>query len=200
MGTDAGDDDERPPQEICFTKPFWIDKFEVSNGQFDERSGRAAKPSRWPEADLPRVNITWFEARLFCTLRGARLPTEAEWEYAAKGPQNRIFAWGDTFEPSRVTYSANASAKTAPVDSRPDGASWVGALNMSGNVREWVSSEYQTYPYTADAERENVRNRATRGGSWLDTSYNQRTSDRFYNFPDTSNTYTGFRCAADDLR
>jgi serine/threonine protein kinase len=190
--------DERPTHQICFDQPFWLDKFEVTNAQFAKFNGAAAKSGVWEESDVPRENITWFEASAFCEARGARLPTESEWEYAARGPLGLKYPWGDAFIPDNVVYEANSGDQTAPVGSRPKGASWVGALDMSGNVSEWVSSTYQSYPYQARDGRENrddtTSNRVLRGGSCFVDELLVRASNRLERPPDITESFIGFRC------
>lgn len=151
-----------------FTEPFWIDKYEVTNKQFGDFGGVASRNSTWTGDNLPRERITWFEARDFCELRGGRLPTEAEWEYVARGPNNLIYPWGNEFVVDNVVYQYEANG-TAPVGSRVGGISWVGAMDMSGNVWEWVSSLYGNYPYNKSYEtirRNDSSRRVIRGGSW----------------------------------
>jgi formylglycine-generating enzyme required for sulfatase activity len=98
--------DEGPQTKICFTKSFWIDKFPVSQAQFKQFKGKAEKPSFFTGDMLPVENITWIEARDYCMdNRDGRLPTEAEWEYAAPGPDGLIYPWGNTFDPTKISRS-----------------------------------------------------------------------------------------------
>ncbi len=144
MGSEDGEDDEKPVHEVCFEEPFWIDKYEVTNGQFVVFNGQAARESFFSGDDRPREQITWFEAQAFCESREARLSTEAEWEYAARGPDGLVYPWGNEWDQSRVIgfRFRGSITGTAPVGSIPAGASWVGALDMSGNVWEWVGDWY----------------------------------------------------------
>ena len=198
---------EAPRHEICFDEPFWIDRYEVTNAQFRAFGGQAAEESHWTDDQRPREEITWFEATAFCELRGVRLPTEAEWEYAARGPDGLTYPWGNDFVAENVVYEANAHGQTAEVGSRPGGASWVGALDMSGTVEEWVSTliQYYFYPYDATDGREastEIRgSRAKRNGSWTNwdtgsenTSF-LRAAYRSGQDPPWGNYSLGFRCA-----
>jgi serine/threonine-protein kinase len=195
MGSDMGDSDEQPVHEQCFGEPFWIDKYEVTQAQFAQLGGQKADANGFVGTNLPIHNITWFEARDFCALRGGRLPTEAEWEYVARGPNNQVYPWGNDFEADNLVYDGNSDGKTAPVGSRPSGASWVGAMDMSGNVWEWVSSLYEPYPYTDNSERADDENeRVLRGGSWLDTPEFVRASYRDRSIPTGGGDIIGFRC------
>ncbi len=194
MGHENGRRNERPVHQQCFYRPFWIDRTEVTNAQYGS-SGAFAGDNR------PRENLTWFEARDFCAARGARLPTEAEWEYAARGPSNWIYPWGNQMDSQALVFDQNSGNQTADVGSRPRGASWVGALDMSGNVLEWVSSQYRPYPYRADDGREDLTDaRALRvyrsgWGSYID--FGVSAAIRFYDRPDYRDWFIGFRCARD---
>jgi hypothetical protein len=191
MGSEDGSDDEQPVHEVCLDA-FWIDKTEVTNAQY-------GSSGQWSGDNRPRENVTWVEARDFCESRGARLPTEAEWEYAARGPEAWEYPWGNTFVAENVVYSDNSGGQTADVGSRPGGASWVGALDMSGNVWEWVSSLYQTYPYSGADGRESNSDtssfRVLRGGSFSDDGNLTRAANRPGITPTSMNNYIGFRCA-----
>jgi formylglycine-generating enzyme required for sulfatase activity len=189
----------------CFDTPFWIDKYEVTNAQFAQFDGTAANVSRFSGDQHPRESVTWFEARDFCLVRGTRLPTESEWEYAARGLDEWSFAWGEMWDESNAVWSRDASEGTAPVGSIPAGASWVGALDMSGNVWEWVNSLAEPYPYNRDdgreadtGERTDIQ-RVLRSGSWATyDSAGLRTTSRYIGYPpDVWSDGFGFRCARD---
>lgn len=194
MGSWRGRRDEQPAHEVCFDSAFWIDRTEVTNAQFGSQGAFAGD-------DRPRENLTWFEARDHCAARGARLPTEAEWEYAARGPDSLYYPWGDEFDENLLVFDANFNNETAPVGSRPDGASWVGALDMSGNVWEWVSSLYRPYPYRADDGREAPDDpagaRVYRGGLGSYIDYGTSAATRFHAPADSRDWFRGFRCVRD---
>lgn len=199
MGSDSGESDEKPVHEVCFDQPFWIDQTEVTQAQFKNLGGRAEKASSFTGDNRPVEQITWFEARDFCAQRNARLPTEAEWEYAARGPDGLSYPWGNTFVADNAVYSGNSNSQTANVGSHPGGVSWVGALDMSGNVREWMSSLYKPYPHKPDDGRESTSDtnssRVLRGGSWWGINGNLRAANRGWGTPDYWNDFDGFRCA-----
>jgi formylglycine-generating enzyme required for sulfatase activity len=197
MGSAIGADAERPVHEQCFYEPFWIDQYEVSNDQFGSW--------RYFDGDnRPRVGITWFEAQAYCERRGARLPTEREWEYAARGPDNLLYPWGNQILEDYALYDMTSNFQTGEVDAYQKGVSWVGAYQMSGNVWEWVSSLYWGYPYRETDGREEIpqditqadtRPRGVRGGSWFTHAQNLRATFRGGEVPTTSTDKIGFRCA-----
>lgn len=193
MGSNDGDGDEQPIHEICFDEPFWIDKYEVTNEDYGS-IGCSAWSS---DPDQARNCVNWFDTSDFCEAREARLPTEAEWEYAARGPDSLVYPWGNDFVANNVVGSSNSGDQTAPVGSRPGGASWVGAMDMSGNLLEWTSSLYVDYPY-GDGHESNsdISNpRVLRGGSFSYSSNGLRSAVRFGSFPDDGSSGLGFRCA-----
>lgn len=208
MGSEDGDNDEQPVHQVCFDQPFWIDQTEVTNGQY-------GSSGRFEGSNLPRVNVTWFEARDFCASRDARLPNEAEWEYAARGPDSFAYPWGDSPSFALAVWGFNSGGGIGVVGSIPEGASWVGALDMSGNAWEWVSTSYGIddgdydfrdfgegrflYPYVED-DREQNNNDATlvrvlRGGSWHTQENYLRATDRFFRVPIFQDDTSGLRCA-----
>ncbi len=198
-------DKEKPVNQQCFDKPFWIDLTEVTNAQFNTFGGQASRTSKWTAGNRPREMIGWDEALAFCEKRGARLPTEAEWEYAARGPDNLLFPWGNEFDRANVVWAdavGDPLNQTAEVGSKPSGASWVGALDLSGNVWEWVSSLYKPYPYNINDGREDQNNttiqRVIRGGSWdgrVTEASNLRGAERFSYGLSSQHSDIGFRCA-----
>lgn len=201
MGSDDGEEDEKPARQQCFAEPFWIDKYEVTNAQFEQFNGQAGSESNWTDPNRPRERITWFEARDFCELRGGRLPTEKEWEYAARGPDSLVYPWGDEFVGENAVYFGSSDTGTADVGSRPDGKSWIGSLDMGGNVWEWTSTIYQDYPYDTTDRRESrsdsISARVLRGGSFFHYDSNIRAANRLRSNPSIVLNYNGFRCARD---
>jgi serine/threonine protein kinase/formylglycine-generating enzyme required for sulfatase activity len=191
---------EQPAHEICFETPFWIDQYEVTNAQFAAFNGQAGRENTWTDLNQPRANVTWAEADAFCEARGARLPNEAEWEYAARGPENRIFPWGNVFDVNNVIDASN-STEPVEVGSRPGGVSWAGAYDMAGNVWEWTSSYYLPYPFDATDGRQapiEGANPVIRGGSYQDVDAFARTSMRAIWVPaETAVEVIGFRCIRD---
>ncbi|MBI5959254.1 MAG: SUMF1/EgtB/PvdO family nonheme iron enzyme [Chloroflexi bacterium] len=193
MGSENGDD-ERPVHEVCLDA-FWIGQTEITNVQYGSEGNFSG-------ANRPRENVTWFEARDFCESQGARLPTEAEWEYAARGPESWMYPWRSEFVADNVVYSGNSGGQTAEVGSKPGGTSWVGALDMSGNVWEWLSSIYRWYPYSLTDGREGIEDidsgRALRGGSFVNSATDDfRSANRNAILPTDGGNGIGFRCAHD---
>jgi len=178
---------------------FWIDQTEITNGQYGAcvtaRACSAPTTCSWGEptyedaakADHPVICVTWQAARFYCDWAGGRLPTEAEWEYAARGPDAHIYPWGNEFDGTRlnscdincphddhkVTDYDDGHAQTAPVGSYPSGASWCGVLDMAGNVWEWVADWHGPYPATQQTNPTGPQSgseRLVRGGSWYDSN------------------------------
>lgn len=188
--------DEEPVSIQCFEEPFWIDQTEVTNAAFG-----SVGCTEWSSTpNQPRNCVSWFEARNFCESRGGRLPTEAEWEYVARGPDNLIYPWGNSFLAENVVYSQNSGGASAVVGSRPLGASWVGAYDMAGNVGEWTNSLFQNYPYDRNDGRESIADtrqetsRVWRGGGFGDHEWFLRMSNRYRGGQGGTDHYGGFRC------
>jgi len=198
MGSTTSSGDQQPVSQVCFDTPFWIDRTEVTNAQYGSSGAFSGE-------DRPREDVNWSDAKAFCENRGARLPTEAEWEYAARGPSNWVYPWGNDFVGDNVVYNDSSVNQTVPVGSKPGGVSWVGALDMSGNVWEWVSTIYDQdqfpYPYRPDDGREDVNRtdvpRVVRGGSWNFGVDGVRAADRYFYLPTDVSHNVGFRCVRD---
>ncbi len=165
---------EMPQHEVCLSQGYWIDKYEVTVASFQQfvDAGGYTKQTYWSkegwdwlggqdvkglpakcieeQPNWPRVCITWYEAEAYSHWRGGRLPTEAEWEFAVRGPESRIYPWGDKFD---LKAANSMGLDPVPVDSYPAGVSWVGAYNMAGNAMEWVQDWLDDNYY-----RLNVRN------------------------------------------
>ncbi|MDX1992513.1 MAG: SUMF1/EgtB/PvdO family nonheme iron enzyme [bacterium] len=214
MGHEDWVSDERPVHEVCLNV-FWIDKYEVMQSDFERLEGVKANENHFDGTDRPVENITWFEARDFCILREGRLPTEAELEYAARGPNGLLFPWSNQFVRDNAVFEENSMGQTAEVGSRPRGVSWVGAYDLSGNVWEWGSTIYGIdddfnlsevgerlfpYPYVlTDGREQDSNNRAhirvMRGGAYNNDSGALRSSFRSWYYPYIWNNDVGFRCA-----
>lgn len=231
MGSVAGQD-MQPIHEQCFGESFWIDKFEVTNEQY-RQFYEEEPPSEFPDAFHPVDSISWFAARDYCTYRGGRLPTEREWEYAARGPDSLTFPWGNDFNDDFVVNNRPLEAGSLSVMNadgspvRPQGRSWVGAIDMSGSVSEWTSTIYDVYdfseelydlqglypyPYNAFDGREMNQTeeeyygtaplytvRVVRGGSYYIFDDIVRTSARDWDDADSIPPYRGFRCVRTEL-
>ena len=226
MGSNNGPDDEKPEHRV-FVKSFLIDVFPVTNADFakflntrglknhfgesfyddDDRDARIhQQSSRWqPDpgyATHPVNEVTWVGARDYCTSLNKRLPTEAEWEKAARGTDGRQYPWGNSKPNNKRALYGAAYNSSAPVDAFSEGASPYGVLDLSGNQWEWVASAYRPYPYSADDGRENQTPgpvRSTRGGGHDSSEDELTTTQRGRNLsrnPKAGHHNIGFRCAS----
>jgi formylglycine-generating enzyme required for sulfatase activity len=206
--------DEHPHNVVL--DAYYIDKYEVSNKDYKAfmKATSHAAPAYWDDPRLskpeqPVVGVNWYDGSAFCEWKGKRLPTEAEWERAAKGPDGHgHYPWGHTLDETKANYGQKVGMTTA-VDSYPSGVSGYGAYNMSGNVFEWVSDWYDPTYFNASpalnpqgpATGLNFGNqgpvKVLKGGSWLAPASSLHSSHRFWNKPE-NNSYgvgLGFRCA-----
>jgi formylglycine-generating enzyme required for sulfatase activity len=211
MGSDEGDSDEKPAHQVTL-QPYAMGKTEVTNAQYrafvaathHETAGDwAAYAGTWGD-QAPVVGVSWHDATAYCQWAGLRLPTEAEWEAAARGPEGRTYPWGDTWDASKCSNSVGGRPGSAgtpvAVGSYPQGASPFGCLDMAGNVWEWCSSKYQPYPYDAADGREasaGREDRVLRGGSLISSfvPIRFRGAYRYRSLPTYGYDLRGFRAA-----
>jgi len=201
------------PQHTVYLDAYWIDQTEVTNAQYNQcaMAGVCSGGDMAPEwTDFPVTNVNWLQAQIYCSWVGGRLPTEAEWEKAARGTDGRTYAWGETLGCDYTRYhGAPCGGEALPVGSLPAGASPYGALDMSGNVAEWVS-DWMGIKYYEESPRENPQGpdipppnpkgfevRVTRsnapafgpsGPKFL------RVTNRSGVFPEIGTPWLGFRC------
>lgn len=225
MGVPSGDRDggrDEYPRHDVFVDAFAIDKFEVTNGRYLEfvksTGHRVPQNPRNPTRNLwqgesiteslidrPAVNVDWFDAEAYCRWAGKRLPTEAEWEKAAKGTSDRRFPWGNV-EPTAKHLNFNQrwiGEKTLmPVGSYEAGKSPYGIYDMAGNVWEWVNDWYDARYYEKSPSKnptgpDTGTKKVIRGAGWQNETPTVRIFTRVESDPTVRNESTGFRCASD---
>ena len=216
-----------PQHEVCLTDGFWLDEFDVTNAayqQFSDAGGYANAaywtPASWQwlqtnkitgprdypgfgDAQQPRIGVSFYEAMAYARWRGGTLPTEAQWEYAARGPKDTIYPWGDSY----ILGFANVDERelagiyrghTTPVGSYAKDVTWIGAYDMAGNAWQWTTDVYAPDAY-AQSGRDNPQGPATgsthvvRGGAW---GFDQDCAMTMYRFrlrPETRSASLGFR-------
>lgn len=218
------------PRHLVTLSPFYLDRYEVTNVRFRKFLRRlpqwtsAQIPKKYNngnylkdwsgtnfpkgKANFPVINVSWFVAVAYCRFVGKRLPTEAEWEFAARGGLvDRSFPWGDEpVDSSRANYGGSKINKTVAVSSYP--ANGYGLFDMAGNVWEYMADEWQPYPsgaqtnpvtgvsrFADDSFLKVTTRRVIRGGSWGGSPLNLRVTYRDSHPPDGARDFVGFRCA-----
>lgn len=237
------------PMHLVTLDKFWIDKTEVTNAQFckflNKCGNQAENGTFWYEPaagsrgikygfideiegkfiskkgfeDFPVIEVSWYGAAAYCKWIGGRLPTEAEWEYAARGPNAYIYPWGNDFNGKYVNFRDSSfifdnlgkdlkfndgNPSWSSVGNYPSGASWCGALDMAGNVHEWVEDWFSATYYASSPSKDPIGPESGtlkigRGGSWYDPSWHVRSSYRKALSPSSARMHwIGFRCAKTD--
>ncbi len=205
MGSDEEEafPNEAPLRQVDLEQ-YLIGKTPVTNEQFDRfcqatRSTPSGKSRDWAARSGPRapaVHLTWQEAHAYCRWAGLRLPTEAEWEKAARGPQARRYPWGDTLDPARAWHEGNSQGRPREVGLLDQGASPFGCLDMAGNVWEWcLGWEERAADENTEEGRGSRARRVARGGSWNNGPWSLRTSLRLPVDPELPHASLGFRVA-----
>jgi len=233
MGSKEGEwDRDEHPQHTVYLEAYYIDKYEVTNAQYHqfwladggEKSkhapasyGNAYSIGDWPEVaktkpDYPVVGVSWFDAQAYCQWAKKRLPTEAEWEKAARGVDGRTWPWGGDVHAEIDGKNAHFNSwdgndgydnTLAPKETYPTGVSPYGVHDMAGNVWEWVADWYKDEDYYSHSPQNNPKGpdkgklRVVRGGSWRNREYINRCANRYYCYPDTWGNTLGFRCVKD---
>jgi len=213
MGSENGDPDEQPIHKV-YLDALYIDKYEVTNARYkdcveagvclpphsSESYTRSAYYGDPQFGDYPVVQVDWNMAKTFCEWRGANLPTEAQWEKAARGTDGRTYPWGEELDCNKANYSG-CVGDTTKIGSYESGISPYGVYEMAGNVSEWVLDWHsKTYYYNSPLYNplgpESGESRITRGGAFYTSSISSvRTSDRVRLYPEIAGGSNGFRCA-----
>lgn len=224
MGSVDNDPDEVPVHTVCITRPFWLDTYEVTNDSFQDfvDSGGYSNLAYWgasggvisaPGASLdgfngpqqPKINVSWYEANAYASWRGCRLPTEAEWEYASRGPTSLKWPWGNERDPQRANTFEGGEAQpttTTTVGAFAGGVSWTGAYDLAGNVWEW-NADWYGGGYYAQSPQDDPPGpaggefRVLRGGSFRQDQLAARGSDRYWAPPQGQADFVGFRLVCD---
>ena len=224
MGSENGNTDEKPAHNV-YLESYYIDKYEVTNSLYSVcvNSGICLPPENFrsfggldyyydkSKVDYPVIYVDWNSAVTYCEWRGARLPTEAEWEKAARGSDSRIYPWGSSIPDSRngcnyanYTYHSwggNCSLDGSAVGQTALGKSPYGVYDMAGNVAEWVADWYSPKYYSESSYKNPLgpttgTQKIVRGGSWYDNASSIRIFLRSQRLPDDVNPLVGFRCAS----
>lgn len=192
---DIGAPEERPQRKV-FIPAYYIDKTEVTNRAF--KKVFPAHTFQEGFEDFPVAGVSWKTAKSYAEAVGKRLPTEMEWEKAARGPNGLKYPWGDRFDSSKFNGQDEFEPQLTKVGKFPHGASFYGCLDMAGNVYEWTNDWYKPYEGNNDIKVEYGQVfRVLRGGSIISDNFDARSAARHFATMDESRSDYGFRCAAD---
>jgi len=205
MGSTEGNSNEQPVHQV-FLDAYWIDRTEVTNAMYKKcvEGGICTLPNstiRYDDSmfvDHPVTYVDWNQADAYCAWAGRGLPTEAQWEKAARGTDERNYPWGNQNPTCWAANFYGCIENTSPVGYFGGGKSPYGAYDMTGNVWEWVADWYGSYAaavVTNPLGSSTGENRVLRGGSWYNNEYDIRTTYRLWNSPSFRNSLIGFRCA-----
>ena len=214
LAEDTLADNDELPQKAIEMDAYWIDQTEVTNAMYKAcvTAGACSRPVETgsqtrntyygnPQySEYPVIHVNWYQANNYCTWAGRRLPTEAEWEKAARGQKGFIYPWGNNPPNKSLLNFDNLSGDTEAVGSYPGGESPYQALDMAGNVWEWVADIYYI-DYYADGPDQKPQGpqigefRVFRGGSWNSAMFDVRAANRYRLSPNYSDKILGFRCA-----
>ena len=198
-------DDERPYHKV-YLDAYYIDKYEVTQADFNKcvsvgQCNANEKEEGFAGDRQPVVRVSWFDANIYCQWVGKRLPTETEWEKAARGTDGRVYPWGNEIDALKANYGKDPGVgRTTPVGTYPAGASPYGALDMAGNVWNWVADWYDENYYKSSPDHNpkgplSGQARVLRGGAWKYMANVLHSSLRGYDDPAGRYNSVGFRCA-----
>jgi formylglycine-generating enzyme len=216
MGTreEIGEFDEKPAREVNI-RSYFIDLYEVTNAQYQKFIEATRRPRQEVmvffddvsvlfQPTLPAVGVSWFDANAYCAWSEKRLPTEAEWEHAARGDDQRQWPWGASFieGTANIRGEEDGFTYTSPVGGYEAGRSAFGLYDMSGNALEWVWDWYSEFFYkegqvTLPKGPDEGMTKTLRGGSWDNSMNDARTTKRYAVSPNRKEATIGFRCAMD---
>ncbi|MBI1824747.1 MAG: SUMF1/EgtB/PvdO family nonheme iron enzyme [Nitrospirae bacterium] len=199
------------PKHKDYLEEYWIDRNDVTNGEYNLFVKQTARkpPKHWIDKrvllvkkDHPVTFVSWFDAEDYCHWKGKRLPTEKEWEKAARGSDGRIFPWGNEFVKENANVYMLGIGDTTPVGNFEAGKSPYGVYDMAGNVFQWTSDWFKPYPNNPHTDNPNYgeSHKVLRGGSFYDCSYYKcgpsfQAFNRIALSPNTVSVSIGFRCA-----
>jgi len=205
MGFGFSESEDESPEHVVFLDAYLIDRYEVTNALWNAYARTTEKPEKTDPDDHPAREVSWYDANDYCAWAGLRLPTEAEWEKAARGTDGREYPWGDEgdVEGEKANFYNTGIDEATPVGNFPEGISPYGAHDMAGNVYEWVADWYGEDYYTSSPGSNPTgpssgEERVVRGGFWGSLFNGIFTFNRDEYYPEGAFANFGFRCARDE--